>query len=59
LEISLEITKEKKEKLFEKPVLLILAAICLITLGLIVEVFINNSNTEAQKKNIYELNNLK
>ena len=55
----MEITKEKKEKLFGKPVLLILAAIGILTLGLIIEVFINNSNAQTQKKNIYELNNLK
>ena len=55
----MEITKEKKEKVFEKPVLMVLAAICLLTIGLIVEIFINNANTQTQKKNIYELHNLK
>jgi hypothetical protein len=55
----MEITKGKREKLFEKPVLMLIAAICILTLGLIIEIFINNANTQQQKKSIYELNNFK
>lgn len=55
----METGKEKKEQLFEKPVKLVLLAICLVTIGLLVEAFINHNNAESQKKNIYELMNSK
>ncbi len=55
----METQNEKKEKLFEKPVLIILIIVSVITLALLSEAMINNSKANAVRKNVYELNNTK
>ena len=57
--VNMETQNEKKEKLFEKPVLIILIIISAITLALLSEAMINNSKANAVRKNVYELNNAK
>lgn len=47
---------QKNEPLFAKPVKIIIVAAIIVTLGLIIEAFINNSNAIETRKNLYEMN---
>ncbi len=47
--------KEQKEKIFEKPVKIILILVTIVTIGLIIEAFINNHNAKEIRKNYFNI----
>jgi len=46
---------EQKEKIFEKPVKIILILVTIVTIGLIIEAFINNHNAKEIRKNYFNI----